>query len=194
MAGCDERKPPPAAAQVAPAVVVTAAERQPVTQSIEFVGRVEALEKVSIRARVTGFLDAQAFQEGQDVTEGDLLFTIEQGRVRGRSCGESRRRAQRAGAAYLRRVSGRPRPRTGTHECDTEGDAGPARGRATGVAAASVHGCAGRSAPGADQPRLYGDQESDQRADRPRRDHARQRGRTGFGRSLPSWSGRTRSR
>src|SRR4051812_16855678 len=58
MAGCDEKKPAAAqASQTPPTVVVAAAERQPVTQTAEFVGRVEAIDKVEIRARVTGFLD-----------------------------------------------------------------------------------------------------------------------------------------
>jgi membrane fusion protein, multidrug efflux system len=52
-------------------------ERQAVAQTAEFVGRVEALEKVDIRARVTGFLRDRHFQEGQSVSQGDLLFTIE---------------------------------------------------------------------------------------------------------------------
>jgi membrane fusion protein (multidrug efflux system) len=57
--------------------VVTATERE-VTPSIEFVGRIEAVSRVDLRARVTGFLEKQKFQDGQSVSAGDLLFVIEQ--------------------------------------------------------------------------------------------------------------------
>ena len=39
-----------------PAVGVITAERRPVTESTEFTGRIEAVNRVEIRARVTGFL------------------------------------------------------------------------------------------------------------------------------------------
>ncbi len=78
LAGCDDKKQAAAqSAPQAPAVVVAAAERQAVAESAEFVGRVEALEKVEIRARVTGFLGDRYFQEGQMVKQGDKLFSID---------------------------------------------------------------------------------------------------------------------
>ena len=54
-----------------PAVGVVAAERRPVTESTEFTGRIEAVNRVDIRARVTGFLQERAFQEGQEVRAGE---------------------------------------------------------------------------------------------------------------------------
>ncbi len=60
-----------------PSVVVAAAEKRPLTRSFPFVGRVEALDKVELRARVQGFLQRRAFEEGAVVKEGDLLFVIE---------------------------------------------------------------------------------------------------------------------
>jgi membrane fusion protein (multidrug efflux system) len=60
-----------------PAVGVIKAERRPVTESVEFVGRIEAVNRVEIRARVTGFLQERLFQEGQEVKAGDVLFRIE---------------------------------------------------------------------------------------------------------------------
>src|SRR3712207_743267 len=65
------------AAPPAPAVLVARAEQRPVTEGAEFIGRVEALERVDIRARVTGFLRERTFDEGQSVSAGDLLFLIE---------------------------------------------------------------------------------------------------------------------
>ena len=60
-----------------PAVGVITASRQPVTESTEFIGRIEAVNRVEIRARVTGFLQERLFQEGQEVKAGDVLFRIE---------------------------------------------------------------------------------------------------------------------
>jgi len=79
LAACEEKKPAPAAGAVAPppAVLVVTAAEQPVTQGTEFVGRVEALERVDIRARVTGFLRERTFVEGQMVQAGDMIFQIE---------------------------------------------------------------------------------------------------------------------
>ena len=46
--------------------------------SLTFSGRVQARDKVDLRARVEGFLEKRLFNEGQDVKKGDLLFVIEQ--------------------------------------------------------------------------------------------------------------------
>lgn len=69
----------PAAVQAmpAPAVGVRPASLRGISQSFEFVGRIKAIEKVEIRARVEGFLDKVLFREGQDVEAGDLLYQIE---------------------------------------------------------------------------------------------------------------------
>jgi membrane fusion protein, multidrug efflux system len=69
-----------AAAQQAsppPAVLVQPAELRSMTKQGEFVGRAEALEKVDLRARVTGFLGPRLFKDGDDVKEGQVVFTIE---------------------------------------------------------------------------------------------------------------------
>src|SRR5271168_4165320 len=63
----------------APARVATVlAEARPTTPSAEFVGRIEAVERVTVRARVTGYLDAVLFKEGDMIQEGTPLFRIEQ--------------------------------------------------------------------------------------------------------------------
>ncbi len=73
--------PLPALAQFGPqgppAVGVVVAAPRPVTESIEFVGRVEAVDRVALRARVTGFLEQRLFTEGQEVHEGEVLFRME---------------------------------------------------------------------------------------------------------------------
>jgi membrane fusion protein, multidrug efflux system len=58
-------------------VGTVAAEVRPITRATEFVGRVEAIEHVDIRARVTGFLQQVLFKEGDLVKEGDMLYKIE---------------------------------------------------------------------------------------------------------------------
>jgi membrane fusion protein, multidrug efflux system len=78
--GCgDSKQANPTAAAPPPAVTVvkvTAAEIKPATT---FTGRIEAKDKVDLRARVDGFLEKRLFTEGADVKEGDLLFVIEKG-------------------------------------------------------------------------------------------------------------------
>ena len=63
--------------QAAIPVGTLAAERRPITQSTEFVGRVEAMERVEVRARVTGFLQDILFTDGAIVKKGDVLYRIE---------------------------------------------------------------------------------------------------------------------
>ena len=60
-----------------PAVVVEPVEVRPVRDPMEFIARVEATEAVDVRARVEGILHTVAFQAGQRVAVGDLLFEIE---------------------------------------------------------------------------------------------------------------------
>lgn len=66
-----------AQAQQAPAVTVAVVETRDVTPTSSFTGRIEAKDKVDLRARVEGFLEQQLFTEGQDVKAGDLLYVIE---------------------------------------------------------------------------------------------------------------------
>src|SRR5476649_2321084 len=62
-----------------PAVGVAKVERQPMTPSTEFVGRIQAIDRVNLVARVTAFLDKRFFTEGAEVKKGDLLYRLEQG-------------------------------------------------------------------------------------------------------------------
>jgi membrane fusion protein, multidrug efflux system len=62
----------------APAVGVIRAERQQITQSDEFISRVQAVSRVALVARVTGFLEKRLFVEGAEVRKGDLLYQLEQ--------------------------------------------------------------------------------------------------------------------
>jgi membrane fusion protein, multidrug efflux system len=61
----------------APAVGVVRVERQQTTEADEFIGRIRAVNRVALVARVTGFLEQQLFAEGSEVKKGDLLYQIE---------------------------------------------------------------------------------------------------------------------
>jgi membrane fusion protein, multidrug efflux system len=61
-----------------PAVGVVKAQSKPLTETSEFIGRIQAVGRVSIVARVTGFLEQRFFEEGAEVKKGDLLYRIEQ--------------------------------------------------------------------------------------------------------------------
>ncbi len=76
LAGCTVEPPQvaPAQAQVVP--VSQPVERQ-VTDYVDFTGQTNAVEAVDIVPRVTGYLTKIAFQDGQDVNAGDLLFQID---------------------------------------------------------------------------------------------------------------------
>jgi membrane fusion protein (multidrug efflux system) len=61
-----------------PAVSVTPVVSRQVTETGDYIGRVTAIDKVDIVARVPGFIEERTFTEGQLVKKGDLLFRIEQ--------------------------------------------------------------------------------------------------------------------
>ena len=62
-----------------PAVGVEKVERKPITETSEFLGRVQAINRVDLSARVTAFLEKRLFAEGSEVKQGDLLYQLEQG-------------------------------------------------------------------------------------------------------------------
>lgn len=67
----------PAPQAPVPAVEVLRAQVHKVTEWDEYTGRFEAVDEVSIRARVSGYLDKVHFQPGEIVQKGDVLFTID---------------------------------------------------------------------------------------------------------------------
>ena len=58
-------------------VMVTTVEEKTVPVQLTAIGNVEAYSTVAIKSRVTGELKKVHFQEGQDVSRGALLFTID---------------------------------------------------------------------------------------------------------------------
>ena len=73
----DEAAAQPASAGP-PAVGVVRVQKQQITQSNEFVGRIQSIGRVSLVARVSAFLEKREFVEGQEVKKGDLLYLLEQ--------------------------------------------------------------------------------------------------------------------
>jgi len=61
-----------------PMVTVAAVTEQDINPPAEYVGHMEAIQTVDLRARVEGFLEKVNFKEGSDVQAGDLLYVIEQ--------------------------------------------------------------------------------------------------------------------
>jgi RND family efflux transporter MFP subunit len=61
-----------------PEVTVATPLASRVAQWDEFTGRFEAMERVELRPRVSGYIDQVHFRDGSIVNQGDLLFTIDQ--------------------------------------------------------------------------------------------------------------------
>lgn len=75
LAGCG-----PSAAQTKPAppaVTVAPVEQREIVERDEFTGRIEPVESVEIRPRVSGYIQEVKFQSGQLVKKGDVLFQID---------------------------------------------------------------------------------------------------------------------
>src|ERR1700691_3281984 len=73
---------PAGAQQTQPAAIpvgVVKAEHQYIENTLDFVWRIDAVNRVEIRARVQGFLEAVLFKEGDPIKEGDPLYRIEKG-------------------------------------------------------------------------------------------------------------------
>jgi len=60
-----------------PAVIVETIQTQSVGDTLDFIGTVQPIEQVGVRARVDGYIQAVAFEGGQRVKAGDLLYQIE---------------------------------------------------------------------------------------------------------------------
>jgi RND family efflux transporter MFP subunit len=92
-----------------PLVTVAAVTEQDVNPPAEYVGHIEAIQGVDLRARVEGFLEQVKFREGSDVHAGDLLYVIEQAPYQARIDVDKARVAQATAALtrarqYLHRV------------------------------------------------------------------------------------------
>jgi membrane fusion protein (multidrug efflux system) len=62
-----------------PAVGVVEATKRSITETSEFLGRIEAVNRVKVVARVTAFLEKRIFNEGAEVRKGEELYRLERG-------------------------------------------------------------------------------------------------------------------
>ncbi|MFZ0610162.1 MAG: biotin/lipoyl-binding protein, partial [Xanthobacteraceae bacterium] len=76
LAGCDRGQQRHAAFPT-PTVTVAKPVQRTVVNYDEYVGRFVAVDSVEIRSRLSGYLSAIHFTDGQIVKKGDLLFTID---------------------------------------------------------------------------------------------------------------------
>src|SRR6476660_10192939 len=81
------------AASGPPAVGVVEAIKRPITETDEFLGRIEAVNRVNVVARVTAFLEKRLFEEGNEIKAGDKLYLLERGPL------AAHRHAKRTGVA-----------------------------------------------------------------------------------------------
>src|ERR1700719_2857759 len=77
LAACGQAQSQAAAPPAPPAVTVAKPVCKMLADQDEYVGRFVAVESVEVRARVSGYLDAIHFRDGQIVKKGELLFTID---------------------------------------------------------------------------------------------------------------------
>ena len=79
LAACarNEAAEPAATAMAPPQVSVAQVISRPVTEFDEFTGRFEAIERVEVRPRVSGYISSVNFIEGREVKKGDVLFVID---------------------------------------------------------------------------------------------------------------------
>jgi membrane fusion protein, multidrug efflux system len=78
VAGCGSQASPNAGMPPPPEVSVANVLSKQVRQWDEFTGRVAAVETVELRPRVSGYVQRVAYEEGQEVRKGGLLFVIDQ--------------------------------------------------------------------------------------------------------------------
>lgn len=75
LSGCAQPSAPPAPKP--PEIVATDPVKLSLVEWDEYVGRLEPIEFVEVRARVSGYLYSTNFKEGQIVKQGDLLCVID---------------------------------------------------------------------------------------------------------------------
>lgn len=75
--GKSNKEAGPGGGMPAPDVTLAAAETRPVAESQEYPARLEAIEQVVVRSRVTGYIQSVHFQQGAEVRKGDTLVIID---------------------------------------------------------------------------------------------------------------------
>ncbi|MDH4115580.1 MAG: efflux RND transporter periplasmic adaptor subunit [Burkholderiaceae bacterium] len=111
VAGCAKEAPPPP--RPAPQVGVLAIVPKTIPFSPTFVAQTESSRQVNIVARVSGFLDRIAYQEGELVKQGQLLFVLDtKPFIAQLNAAEGAVRAQQARLVTAEATYGRVKPLT----------------------------------------------------------------------------------
>jgi multidrug efflux system membrane fusion protein len=76
-AGGNTHAAEPVAAPPPPDVTVAQVLLRPVSDTNAFTGRIQSVDTIQIKPRVSGYIDSVHFVEGSQVKKGDLLFTID---------------------------------------------------------------------------------------------------------------------
>ena len=174
LVGCSKQaaSPPP---RPAPEVTIVAVRAQSIPYVPSFVAQTESSRQVNIVARVSGYLDKIAYQEGEVVKEGQLLFQLDpkpfqaQLERRARRAGSRSRRGSRPPSAKL----GRVKP-LAQQNALSQSDLDRAQGEFDSAKAA-VFSAQRESDRGRAQPRLHHDPLAGDRAREPRRCSAKAR-------------------
>ncbi|KKB05115.1 efflux RND transporter periplasmic adaptor subunit [Pantoea anthophila] len=120
LSGCDKgvaqsAPPPPPEVSAAPVLI------KPVSQWDNFNGRVEAVQSVQLRPRVSGYIESVNYREGDEVKKGQVLFTID---ARSYRAALEQARAElaraRSQASLARSESGRSEKLIGTQAISRE--------------------------------------------------------------------------
>ena len=75
--GCQKKSATGQQVAAKPHVTTTTAIKSGYVERFDFPGRVDAVDSVTLKARVAGFLKDRLFEEGDTVKKGQLLFTLE---------------------------------------------------------------------------------------------------------------------
>ncbi len=77
LSGCARNEAAETQAAPVPQVSVAQAISRKVTEFVEFTGRFEAVDRVEVRPRVSGYISSVNFSDGGEVRKGDVLFVID---------------------------------------------------------------------------------------------------------------------
>jgi membrane fusion protein (multidrug efflux system) len=77
LAACEKAPAPAARSRPAPQVKVLSVQPRDIPFTLSFVAQTESSRQVNIVARVSGFLDRIAYQEGELVKSGQLMFELD---------------------------------------------------------------------------------------------------------------------
>ena len=175
VSGCGNSGSGATGAAAAPSQRRHGASRSRVKDWDEFTGRLQAVETVEIRPRVSGYIDKVAFTEGSLVKRGDLLFVIDPRPYQADY--------DRAAADVKRFKTALDLARIESARVQRLKDSGAVsqeeldeRKSTVAQAEANVGGRAGRARVGRAQLEFHQGHEPDRRARQPRRSDARQSG------------------